>query len=129
MNRDLSILTRTLYGEARGDTEQGRIAIAWVVRNRAKHAGTTVAHECLRRSQFSAWNSGDPNLREIATVAGDDPVFLECLWAALTVLLGKAPDPTSNSRHYHTPAVSPHWAEGHTPVATIGGHVFYNDVN
>jgi hypothetical protein len=41
------------------------------------------------------------------------------------VFSNQIPDPTKGASHYRTPDVSPDWSAGRTPVATIGGHLFY----
>jgi len=52
-----------------------------------------------------------------------DPMYRDCMRAVLEACDG--PDPTSGATHYHTTAIAPYWAEGHTPVVTIGNHAFY----
>jgi len=65
---DLIIAAKTLWGEARGDSVEGRLAVAHVFMNRWRSTGgqwakdDTLAKTCLRPWQFSAWNSNDPNL-------------------------------------------------------------------
>lgn len=61
---DIDILARTIYGEARGEPWEGKIAVAWVVRNRAERGGwwgDTIREVCLKPWQFSCWNETDPN--------------------------------------------------------------------
>lgn len=151
--RDLDVLARTVWGEARGESEQGRVAVAHVALNRARIAAAgkrrklfgdgTVAGACLAAKQFSCWNPGAPCapglLGRAATPPGgraiiiglsaDDAGYQEALWAALSAALGKIPDPTGGSTHYHAYHVSPSWAAGHVPACAIGRHKFYNDVN
>lgn len=59
-DRDLDILTRTLWGEARGEREEGKIAVAHVIFNRVRSERfkpvTTVAKACMQRDQFSCWD-------------------------------------------------------------------------
>lgn len=128
---DIDILARTIYGEARGASFEGKIAVAHVVLNRARKGGwwgDTIASVCLRSSQFSCWNLNDPNRKKIESIQMGDKVFQECEFAALGAILGHYPDPTSNSCHYHTSSVHPKWATGHTSVGHIGNHIFYNDI-
>lgn len=64
--RDLNILSLTVYGEARGESDAGKLAVAWTARNRAEadlHRdgrpdwwGEGVAGVCLKSWQFSCWN-------------------------------------------------------------------------
>ena len=44
---------------------------------------------------------------------------------------GNPPDPTYGSTYYYAYNVisTPHWAQGKTPAATIGGHRFYNNID
>lgn len=143
---DLDIGARTVFGEARGEPLDGKIAVAWVLRNRAARGlyekrlralfgDGRIASACRARLQFSCWNERDPNRNKIETVTGDDPVFQECQLAVLVALHGYAPDPTAGSTHYHTTAKPawatawpPAWAAGKQPVCAIGAHSFYNDI-
>ena len=36
-DRALDLLARTVWGEARGECFRGKLAVAWVARNRAEH--------------------------------------------------------------------------------------------
>lgn len=129
---DIDILTRTLYGEARGEPTQGKIAVAHVILNRVKANswyGNTVKDVCLKPSQFSCWNPNDPNLPKIKAVTLDDAMFQHCMYAALAAGLGYVSDMTSGSCHYHSTKVRPKWAKNKQPVCQIGGHLFFNDIS
>jgi spore germination cell wall hydrolase CwlJ-like protein len=128
---DLDTLARTIFGEARGETIEGKIAVAHVVLNRVRKKswyGGTITEVCRWPWQFSCWNENDPNLAKLTSVTLDDQAFQHCMYAALAAVLGQAPDPTSASTHYHTLSVSPNWAAGKEPVTIIAVHKFYNDV-
>ena len=141
-------MTRTIYGEARGEGQQGKIVVGWVVRNRAKKARRHRAETgknhpllgdgslevaCTARMQFSCWNLNEPNRKVILVKTLpdglDDGRFLDCLSAALDVILGFEADPTCGSTHHHTAAVAPAWPRGKQPVRQIGSHRFFNDVD
>lgn len=133
---DFDTLARTVYGEARGESAEGRIAVAHVILNRVKVArahggywwGDTIAGVCRKRWQFSCWNQNDPNREKLLEVGADSVTFVGCLAAAHAALTGDVPDPTDGATHYHTQAVRPEWANGRSPVAVIGHHSFYRDV-
>lgn len=128
---DIDTLARTVYGEARGESVLGMIAVAHVILNRVKAQswfGKTIEGVCRKPWQFSCWNDNDPNLPKMKAVTLDDPVFQTCYYAALSAITWQHPDSTSGSCHYHTASVSPDWSEGHEPVAIIGVHKFFNDV-
>ncbi|WP_257386328.1 cell wall hydrolase [Tahibacter caeni] len=137
----IDTLARTIWGEARGEKKPGRVAVAWVVLNRTadaqKRYGQSIEAVCLKPKQFSCWNAGDPNLAKLKAVTDADTAFRECLDIAAAAVGGKLSpdpadpnrpkDPTKGGNHYHTVGLQPlpHWAEGKTPTATIGRHVFY----
>lgn len=130
---DLFTLARTVYGEARGENEKGRIAVAHVVLNRFRsdkwYSAPTIAAVCRKPFQFSCWNKVDPNRTTIEDANLEDRAFLGCLDVAIGVLTGRLADPTVGSTHYHAARAHPKWAARKTPVRTIGRHVFYNDID
>ncbi len=136
VNKDenIDVLARTLWGEARGESKQGKEAVASVIINRSKlpkRYGGTIKEVCKQRKQFSCWNSGDPNLPKLLKVTVSDPIFAECLEIAKTAVDGKLVDSTNGAKHYYAYKAIPipSWAIGKTPSATIGNHRFYNDIS
>ena len=130
--RDIDTLARTIYGEARGETLKGKIAVAHVVLNRVKAKswwGRTIHGVCRKPWQFSAWNANDPNRPRMERVTISDRLYRDCLYAAVGAIQGHLKDPTKGSCHYHTRAVAPRWSQGKRPVVTIGAHRFYNDIS
>ena len=105
--RDRDILARTLWGEARGETLAGQIAVAWTIRNRVNDGrlkswwGEGYAGVCQAPYQFSCWNKNDPNH---ASLSGAKAMPLRELAQARIVadqvIDGKVPDPTGGATHY-----------------------------
>ena len=127
---DLDIAARTVYGEARGESDAGKLAVAWVIRNRVEAEtwfGEGIAGVCKKPWQFSCWNQNDPNREKLLVLKKDSIGYQQAL-AAVARALVSIDDPTDGSRHYHTKAVRPHWAIG-KPTKIIGNHLFFNDVN
>lgn len=125
---DLETAARTVYGEARGESDKGRLAVACVLVNRARKGGwwgSTLYKVCRRRWQFSCWNENDPNRARIerATIGRLRPMFDDVL-KALEVA-GTPADPSKGACHYHTGAVAPHWSRGREPAVIIGAHRFF----
>ena len=128
----------TIYGEARGEPIEGKIAVANVLRNRRRSGrwGTSYASVCLAPLQFSCWTpkGGAENyatLSELADRLGyagtpDDPVVRECYGVAAG-LEAWIRDNVAGATHYHvaTMRTVPKWAAGRDPVARIGDHLFY----
>jgi spore germination cell wall hydrolase CwlJ-like protein len=131
--RDVDILARTIWGEARGEGKLGREGIAAVVLNRLKRGqpdrfGATIADVCLTPQQFSCWNSDDPNLAKLKRVDETDRHFRACIEIAERAVKGVLLDLTKGSDHYHTISVSPEWAKEKQPAVVIGVHKFYNNI-
>jgi hypothetical protein len=139
VSHDVDIVARTIYGEARGESEEGQIAVGFVAFNRSEDAQKTgrrqfgdgsPASACLQPFQFSCWNANDPNAAKLRALDADDPdpVFAKCLRIAEEVLSGQIPDPTNGATFYHTSNISPPWSRGQTPCAEIGRHKFYKGI-
>lgn len=127
---DIDILARTIWGEARGESRQGKIAVAWVILNRTTHARRwpdDIQGVCLEKFQFSCWLENDPNRQKMRQVGWPDLIFRECLQVALSVCLGLEQDPTEGADHYLVSSIADKtkWARGETPVCRIGHHAFY----
>lgn len=130
---DLIIGAKTIYGEARGETAEGRVAVGCVIRNRYNlrwRRAKTVADVCLAPSQFSCWNESDPNRRILTEETFDclEPTFFSCLESMRYVLLHKDFDITNGATHYHARQIMPFWAKGVTPCYKVGNHWFYNNI-
>ncbi len=141
-NRDVEIMAKTIYGEARGEGAEGMEAVALVIINRfnarkwftgyrteygVKIPG--IAETCLKPRQFSCWNEKDPNYRLLQKVDENDPVFAECLHLAARAIGGLLVDFTNNATFYHTRAVRPKWSAHKSPCYEVGNHLFYNDID
>src|SRR3990167_1685491 len=126
---DVLVFARTLYGEVRGESHEGRLAVAHVILNRLKkkhRKESTLIGVCTEPYQFSAWNENDPNRDKLQGIQVNDATFRECLIVALLALNDKY-DPTEGAQFYHTNSIRPDWAKGKEPVVVIGNHSFYND--
>lgn len=141
---DQDALTLTIWGEARGEPREGKIAVAAVMRNRLEvhyRGAQNYVDVCTAHAQFSAWTdeavqmqaeagilSTDPQLEQ-----HPDPVLRECWEIARDTITGQIPDNTGGANHYLTASlyVSPHaptWAKqaGVQPTTQIGAHVFFD---
>lgn len=134
--REVDVLARTLYGEARGETVRGKEAVACVIVNRVKRArdrggywwGDTIEHVCRKPWQFSCWNENDPNRKKIEAVEPGHKVFDTCLRIARRAVSGCLDDLTHGATHYHHASIAPVWARGKAVCAEIGRHQFYNNI-
>lgn len=136
--QDIDTAARTLWGECRGEPQEGQIAVAWVIRNRAERkrfagplAGLEGAVErvCKAKWQFSCW--WDQQAAHLKALPAERLKAQADLVRG--VLGGITPDPTNGADHYHTIARPgyadvwpPNWAPTMAEVARFGGHVFYD---
>lgn len=132
-SRDVDVLARTIWGEARGGSLAGMEAVAAVVLNRLRRNspmrfGATIAEVCLKGQQFSCWNMGDPNRDKLIRVDETNPQFLVCLEIAARAARGDLADPTDGSDHYHLVGVAPTWSRGKSPAKRIDDHIFFNNI-
>lgn len=139
---DRECLAKNIFFEARNQTLEGRVAVAWVTLNRVEDSsfpgsicrvvhqanrdanGNPIRHQC----QFSWYCDGKsdriPN-NPIAQRAWEDAQLI-----ADVVLLDWARgrtehSPVQNAVYYHADYVSPHWARSFTEVVQIDSHIFY----
>lgn len=130
---DLEILARTVYGEARGESFEGQVAVARVMVNRWKakkwFSGATIAETCQKPQQFSCWNANDPNRAKLLAADLTDPKMRQAVQAAIAALAGGGPPWIKGATHYHTTAISPTWAKDKQPAGRLGAHVFYAGID
>jgi hypothetical protein len=127
---DREILIKTVWGEARGESGLGKVAVAWVIINRAikPQWPNTIGDVCLQPWQFSCWNDNDPNRDKLHSldVESSDPIISACRRCVDDVLQGKVVDPTYGADHYYATWIpAPNWAKGE-PTTAIGQHKFFN---
>lgn len=128
---DLYVASRTVYGEARGESPEGKLAVACVIMNRVrgkKWFGNTIKKVCSKPFQFSCWNAKDPNRALIEKATISQLEAYGCVGPVLQALhtAGTDADPTRGACHYHRRGITPpRWARGRKPDVEIGNHVFY----
>ena len=130
----IELLTLCLYGEARGESPSGKLAVAHVVLNRlaaAPRYGKNIPEIILRPYQFSCFLDSDPNLRHLINMSLSghyDPV---CYHIASLALDGYTIDPTGGANLYHVEAMLryPAWTQSPsvTVLMQIGNHLFYRE--
>lgn len=123
----VDLLARCIWGEARGESREGKIAVAWVIKNRVADGrfGKGVHGVILRPYQFSCFLTGDPNFRKLREACLNETSYEECDEISGQVLSGEIPDPTGGATHYHTVAIKPPWSGKMTFLRKIGNHRFY----
>lgn len=110
----------TLIAEAGGEGEEGIIAAAWAIQQRAAARNQTI--DQVVRSGFD----GFTNPGSAAVKAQQNPALRARVEQIMTgVQSGSIPNPVPGADHFLSGNVSPSWSKGMRLVATIGGHRFY----
>ena len=112
---DLNLLSRLVYGEARGEPYTGQVAVAAVVLNRVKSSSfpNTISGVIYQSGAFDVVSDGQINLTPDSTAKK----------AAQDALNGW--DPTYGAIYYFNPSTATNkwiWSRPHT--VTIGNHRF-----
>ena len=112
---DLYLLARCIYGEARGESYTGQVAVGAVVLNRVRSSQfpNTVSGVIYQKGAFTAVDDGQINLTPNQTAIN----------AAQDAMNGW--DPTYGCLYYYNPATATSsWIFSRKTVTTIGKHVF-----
>jgi N-acetylmuramoyl-L-alanine amidase len=130
----LSCLALNVYFEARGEPLAGQYAVAEVTMNRVasgRYPATVcgVVHEkrwdSIRGRYVSAFSWTE--FGDLPTPKGRE--WQQAVAVAKAVYYGKHKPTLNGALHYHATYVEPSWSKGEVPVARIGKHLFYNNVN
>ena len=112
---DLNLLSRLVYGEARGEPYQGQVAVAAVVLNRVEHSSfpNTIAGVIYQKGAFDVVSDGQINLTPNDTAKK----------AAQDALNGW--DPSNGAIYYFNPSTATNkWIWSRPMTVTIGKHRF-----
>ena len=112
---DVNLLARLIYGEARGESYVGQVAVGAVVMNRIRSASfpNTMSGVIYQKYAFTAVDDGQINLTPNATARK----------AALDAMNGW--DPTYGAIYYYNPVTATSsWIFTRQTTGTIGNHDF-----
>ena len=112
---DLNLMSRLVYGEARGEPYTGQVAVAAVVLNRVKNSSfpNTIAGVIYQKGAFDVVSDGQINLTPNDTAKK----------AAQDALNGW--DPTNGAIYYFNPSTATNkWIWSRPMTVTIGKHRF-----
>ena len=115
---DLEALQRVVYCEARGESDDGKLAVAYTVVNRSAKSGKSIEYEATKKYQFCVWE------KEMTEVAAS----LKCKTAANNAINKSKADPSNGATFFYSGNTVPSWAKGQTPCAEIGGHKFFKNI-
>ncbi len=114
---DLEALTRVVYCEARGEPDNGKLAVAYTVINRCAISGKSVEYEATKKYQFCVYSG-----------TMDASTQAVCQNYAQQAINRSAADPSNGATFFYSGSSVPSWASGKTPCAIIGGHKFFKNI-
>ena len=106
-----TLVERIVASESRGESVEGQMAVAQVIRDRSQLWGLTVTEVCLAPGQFAP-----PYKGEIS------PEVVQAVWAVFEEGMSVLEIPTT---HFHAEYVSPYWTADKVSRGTVGAHRFY----
>ncbi len=112
---DIALLARLIYGEARGESYQGQVAVGAVVLNRVKSSSfpNTISGVIYQKYAFTAVADGQINLTPNDTARK----------AAIAAMNGW--DPSYGALYYYNPVTATsQWIFSRQTTVVIGRHVF-----
>lgn len=129
---ELDVLAWTMLGEAAGEGPEGMSDVGHVVLNRLADGryGSSIAEVAKANKQFSTWNSGAGGNNPQGRYPKNSPEFRRARELAEQVVSGAIPGPPGKPLDYHTPSISPYWADSKDRYGTYvrNGHQFYPSV-
>jgi len=122
-----NIISYTIYAEARGESFDGKMAVASVIKTRALRSKTSMAAVCMQDRQFSCWNELTEVPDFFLTGEGIQPDDLkargECFGIAWVLMVSKRK--WDYLTHFYNPdKATPEWAYELKGTRIIGRHVF-----
>lgn len=124
-NKEVYCLALNMYHEARGETDKGALAVAFVTMNRVRDYSFpntvcgVVFQKIKKKCQFS-WVC-----RKYDKSINDKEKFQELLKLAKKVYNGEYSDFTRGAKYFHNVSVYPKWAKTKNKTIKIGQHIFY----
>jgi len=136
---EVSCLAVNIYHEARGESKEGKLAVAFVTLNRVKSNAypdtvcgvvyqgyhkpswrdetkmVPIRHRC----QFSWYCDGKPD------IVRDFNIYEEIIKLSIDVWEDRYEDNTNGSLFYHADYVEPTWAQHMAKTVKIDRHIFY----
>ena len=138
---DTQLMALALYGEARGESTKGKIAVGSIILERVDHRdwnGKTIHGVCLKPKQFSCFNEKDPNRVRLEFIANNwdaaistNIILNDCFCIALGLIQGTIPRTPEIAENHATQYLrvdcDAPWEKKMRKVATIGNHDFLTE--
>ncbi|MDP8245468.1 MAG: cell wall hydrolase [Candidatus Hinthialibacter antarcticus] len=124
--KEITLMTMCVYGEARGEPFEGKLAVAKVIMNRVAEGGwygRSIKDVVLKPYQFSCFNTWDPNFTKL--FQPNKRIWKQCFKAAWNAYSEMMDDPTVGATHYCVHKINPPWVRAMKETNRIGNHKFF----
>ncbi len=138
----LEAMALTIYGEARGEKWDGKLAVGYVILNRSRLWKQSIKEVCYAKNQFSCYLSSDPNYEILLNIAKDFNANLPnnkqlqlCRTCAEMVSSGPTESIIGDATFYKVIGTKNKWFDRQiekgelVKVCEIGNHEFHKEVH
>ena len=117
MINEIVCLSAIMFGEARGEPDIGKVAVAYTAINRKADPNypKNICSIMKQPRQYQFIDYGIPSQQQLA--------YLMPL--AKAILEGRVDDPTRGAKWFHTKNMKPYWAKNKTIKVAYNNHIFY----
>lgn len=133
---EVDLLTRVVYGEARGESDVYQSLVVQTILNRAEHPGRRfpkhIRDILLEKYAYSCLIPSDPNYRKILDLPKDSLTYKRIRAIVINTInsrMNGEADATEGATHYHTDGVDPKWNTAATRMVKLGNHKFWVGVD
>jgi spore germination cell wall hydrolase CwlJ-like protein len=118
MLNEILCLSQVMFGEARGEPDIGKVAVAYTVINRKADPKYPKSICEIMKQPFQYQFINDYGIPSQTQVAYLMPL-------AEAILNGRVDDPTKGAKWFHTRKTKPFWAKQKDIKIALGNHIFY----
>jgi len=117
MINEILCLSAIMFGEARGEPDIGKVAVAFTAINRKADPNypKSICSVMKQPKQYQFMDYGMPTQKQVA--------YLMPL--AEAILQGRVDDPTRGAKWFHTKNMKPYWAKDKVVKVAYNNHIFY----
>jgi N-acetylmuramoyl-L-alanine amidase len=133
----IEVMALTIYGEARGESWEGMLAVGFVIVNRSRLWKQSIKEVCFAKNQFSCYNSNDPQYCHMLSQATywkhTKEEENDTMLVAQTALYGWNESTVGDATFYRVIGNKNKWFDGQIKkgklikVCDIGHHEFYKE--
>lgn len=119
-DKDISCLADAIYHEARGEPQEGQIAVGYTVINRMQSGDypSTACGVVYQPRQYDG-------MRKQPFPKKDRMDYVKIRKLATLIYVGMLEDPTKGAIYFHEVSVKPRWSKKVRVACILGSHIFY----